>query len=508
MASLAGKTQLDHIEDNKDSSTASASKINPSLRVLQPPEWIAALSPEERLSIESKLKRKIDIRLLPMVIIMYIMNYLDRNNIAAARLAGMEKDLKLVGDQYQTCVSILFVGYLLMQIPSNLFLNKLGTPATYLPTAMIIWGVISAATAGTHDFIGLLMCRFFLGFVEAAYFPGCLYYLSCWYTRKELGLRTALLFSGSLISGAFSGLIAAGITEGMDGVKGLLAWRWLFIIEGSITVVIAAAGYFIIPNFPRTTAWLTEQESELAVWRLEEDVGMDDWVDSHQQTFMHGLKLAFTDIKTYILMLILFGIVAAASVTNFFPTVVATLNYNRIQSLLLTAPPYVLALIASMANAWHADKTGERFFHIAIPLSIAFLSFILAAATTSTAPRYVAMMLMVPGCYTAFVVALAWISNTLPRPPAKRAVALAFINTVSNSSSIYASYMYPSSAGPRYIVAMSVNCGMVFMAMCAALTLRTMLVRLNKKLDRGEMVDGAVNEGTVAAGQRGFRYKV
>ncbi|KAJ8067353.1 hypothetical protein OCU04_004706 [Sclerotinia nivalis] len=508
MASLAGKTQLDHREDNKDSSTASASDINPGLRVLQPPEWIAALSPEERLSIESKLKRKIDIRLLPMIIIMYIMNYLDRNNIAAARLAGMEEDLKLVGDQYQTCVSILFVGYLLMQIPSNLFLNKLGTPATYLPTAMIIWGVISAATAGTHNFIGLLLCRFFLGFVEAAYFPGCLYYLSCWYTRKELGLRTALLFSGSLISGAFSGLMAAGITDRMDGVKGLLAWRWLFIIEGSLTVVIAAAGYFIIPNFPRTTAWLTEQERELAVWRLEEDVGMDDWVDSHQQTFMHGLKLAFADIKTYILMLILFGIVAAASVTNFFPTVVATLNYNRIESLLLTAPPYVLALITSMANAWHADKTGERFFHIAIPLSIAFLSFILAAATTSTAPRYVAMMLMVPGCYTAFVVALAWISNTLPRPPAKRAVALAFINAVSNSSSIYASYMYPSSAGPRYIVAMSVNCGMVFMAMCAALTLRTMLVRLNKKLDRGEMVDGAVNEGTVAAGQRGFRYKV
>ena len=234
-------------------------------------------------------------------------------------------------------MSILFVGYLLMQIPSNLFLNKIGKPAMYLPGAMMIWGVISAATAGTQNFAGLLVCRFFLGFVEAAYFvsfnacgdlihispnitqPGCLYYLSCWYTRKELGLRTALLYSGSLISGAFSGLIAAGITGGMDGVHGLLAWRWLFIIEGSVTVVIAATAYFILPNFPRTTAWLTDRERELAVWRLEEDVGMDDWVDSHQQTFKHGLKLAFTDIKTYVLVLILFGIVSAASVTNFFP---------------------------------------------------------------------------------------------------------------------------------------------------------------------------------------------
>ncbi|KAI9641853.1 hypothetical protein NHQ30_009720 [Ciborinia camelliae] len=506
---LDGKLQLDHIEDgNKESSTASAAGIKPGHRVLQPPEWIAALSPEDRLDLEFKLKRKIDLRLFPVVILMYIMNYLDRNNIAAARLAGMEEDLKLVGDQYQTCVSILFVGYLLMQIPSNLFLNKLGKPAVYLPTAMIIWGMISAATGGTKDYVGLLLCRFFLGFVEAAYFPGCLYYLSCWYTRKELGLRTAFLYSGSLISGAFSGLIAAGITGGMNGVRGLLAWRWLFIIEGSITVVIAMAGYFIIPNFPRTTAWLTEQERELAVWRLEEDVGMDDWVDSHQQTFMHGLKLAFADIKTYVLMLILFGIVSAASVTNFFPTVVATLNYNKIQSLLLTAPPYVLTVITAMANAWHADKTGERFLHIAIPLCFAMFAFILAACTTATGPRYFSMMLMVPGVYTAFVVALAWISNTLPRPPAKRATALAFINAMSNASSIYTSYMYPSSAGPRYVVAMSVNCGMVFMAMCAALTLRTMLVRLNKKLDRGEPVDGAINEGTVAAGEKGFRYKV
>lgn len=118
------------------------------------------------------------------------------------------------------------------------------------------------------------------------------------------------------------------------------------------------------------------------------------------------------------------------------------------------------------------------------------------------------MMLMVPSIYAGFVVALAWISNTLARPPAKRATAIALINAVSNASSIYASYMYPSSAGPRYILAMSVNSGMVFMAICAALLLRIMLMRLNKKLDRGEIVDGIADEGTGEAGVRGFRFKV
>lgn len=110
----------------------------------------------------------------------------------------------------------------------------------------------------------------------------------------------------------------------------------------------------------------------------------------------------------------------------------------------------VLCVITAFCNAWHADRTGERYFHITIPLYFALAAFIIAAATTTTAPRYFAMMIMVPGVYTGYGVALAWISNTLPRPPAKRAAALAAINAISNTSSIYASYMYPSSAGPRY----------------------------------------------------------
>ena len=161
-----------------------------SRRRREAPPLVRALSADERARLERALVRKIDLRLLPMIILMYIMNYLDRNNIASARLAGLEADLNLVGTQYQTCVSILFVGYLLMQgtvfiggvdgslefissyviVPSNLFLNKIGKPALYLPTVMIVWGIISGLTAACQTFGGLLAVRFFLGFVEAAYF--------------------------------------------------------------------------------------------------------------------------------------------------------------------------------------------------------------------------------------------------------------------------------------------------------------------------------------------------
>ncbi|KAK0741195.1 major facilitator superfamily domain-containing protein [Schizothecium vesticola] len=474
----------------------------------QPPAWIAALSVEERHELEKKLKRKIDARLLPAVIIMYILNYIDRNNIAAARLAGLERDLKLSSIEFQTSVSILFVGYLLMQIPSNLFLNKIGKPAIYLPTCMIVWGVISAATAACTSAGGLYAVRFFLGFVEAAYFPGCLYYLSCWYTRKELGFRTAVLYSGALISGAFSGLIAAGVTYGMDGARGYSAWQWLFILEGVVTIAIAFGCFFVLPNFPRTTTWLTDHERDLAVWRLEEDIGEDDWVSSHDQTFWQGAKLAFSDAKTYVLIVCVFGTVASGTVTNFFPSVVKTLGYADVQTLLLTAPPYVLAVAVTYANAAHADRTGERFWHIAGPLSVAIVAYIIAATTLNLAARYVAMMLMVPSVYSAFVVELSWISNTMPRPPAKRAAALAFINAVSNCSSIYASYLYPKTAEPRYTVAMVVNCVMAAIAICAATVLRFMLVRLNKKLEKGIFVAGAINGLPGEAAKNGFRFRI
>ncbi|KAI0838789.1 major facilitator superfamily domain-containing protein [Hypoxylon sp. FL0890] len=477
-------------------------------RGLRAPEIIARLTPEQRIELEARLRKKIDFRLLPMIILMYILNYIDRNNIAAAKLAGLPEDLHLDpnASQFQTAVSILFVGYLLMQIPSNLFLNKIGKPALYLPACMMVWGVISAATAAVTNFGGLVAVRFFLGFVEAAYFPGCLYYLS--YTRKELGLRTALLYSGALISGAFSGLLSAGITENMNGAQGLGAWQWLFIIEGVITVGISFIAFFILPNFPRTTSWLTEEEKALAIWRLEEDIGEDDWIDSEHQSLWLGAQQAFADVKTWVLLVLLFGIVASGSVTNFFPAVVKTLGYSNVITLLLTCPPYVLCVICTWINAWHADRTGERYWHIVLSLVVALAAFILAAATTGVAPRYVAMMLMVPGVYCAFVVSLAWISNTLPRPPAKRAAALAFINAVSNASSIYASYMYEDRMAPRYVIAMSVNCGTTFMAIVAATVLRFMLVRLNKKLDRGIFVEGAINSLPGEAAQHGFRFKV
>jgi len=135
-----------------------------------------------------------------------------------------------------------------------------------------------------------------------------------------------------------------------------------------------------------------------AVIRLKEDVGLDDWTGSAQQTFFHGFWLALKDTKTWLLMICATGIVSSGGVTNFFPSVVATLGFNSLDTLLLTAPPYLLAVCTVSLNAWHADRTGERYWHITGPLLVSILSFILAAATKTTGPRYFAMMIM-PGSF-------------------------------------------------------------------------------------------------------------
>ncbi|PHH91116.1 hypothetical protein CDD83_1597 [Cordyceps sp. RAO-2017] len=338
--------------------------------------------------------------------------------------------------------------------------------------------------------------------------PGCLYYLSCWYTRNELALRTACLYSGILASRAFSSLIAAAITVNMDGAGGLRGWRWLFLIEGIATIVISAIGFFSMPDFPRNTTWLSEDEAVLAAWRLHEEVGKEDWTSGKGQPFWEGFWLVLTDVKTWLLAPILFGIMSASSVTSFFPSAMGAFHHNQIATLLLLVPPYLFGIVVMLGNAWHADKTGERFYHITLPVCVAIVGFIIAAATTSTSARYASIMLMVPGLYSGYTIALVWISNTLTRPPAKRAAGLAFIDSIAHSSNTYFTYMYPKSAAPAFSGAFVHNCVLAAVAIAGAFALKVKLLRLNKQLEREELVEGTEKlspEGTV---NQGFRFLV
>jgi sugar phosphate permease len=169
--------------------------------------------------------------------------------------------------------------------------------------------------------------------------------LTKWYKRDELGLRTAILYCGNIISNAFGALIATGILGGMQGKLGHAAWRWLFYIEGSLTIFVAAVAIFVLPDFPTTTRWLTPQERALAIKRMEEDVGVNDHEETGEQG--NGLWLAITDWKVWWLAFLLTSQVVALSFNEYFATLTTTLGYNPTISLVLVAPPFLFTTIFS-----------------------------------------------------------------------------------------------------------------------------------------------------------------
>ncbi|KAM0747982.1 putative nicotinamide mononucleotide permease [Meredithblackwellia eburnea MCA 4105] len=465
-------------------------------------EKLMLLSDEEFKAEERHLLRKIDYTLLPTLFLLLILNYLDRNALASARVQGIEADLKMVGTNFNTAISVLFVGYILGQIPSNMILSR-SRPSLYLSACVFIWGAVSLCTGLVKTYHQLIAVRVLLGLTESPYFPGALFLLSAWYTKKELAFRTAFLYSGSLLSGAFSGFISAGIQHGLNGAKGMESWRWLFIIEGAITCVIAFLSYFALPDYPATTKRLTTREKAMAVYRLEKDVGSKDEDD---MPLWASFKLAALDYRLYLLAMVVILKTTAGAVTQFLPTVVATFKYSKVMTLVLTAPPYLVTTVLSIVISRMSDRKPERCFHLAVPLAVGLVGFAVAAATTKTAPRYFSLFLMLGGLFGSYNVALAWISSSFPRPRAKRASAYAIINSLGNIAQIWSPYLYPKSDGPKYSTAFVTNSVMTAGSIAFCLILRYCLKRNNDQMDREDAMDAeAASEKGVSSTKR-IRY--
>ncbi|KAK3109950.1 hypothetical protein LTR53_016268 [Teratosphaeriaceae sp. CCFEE 6253] len=426
-----------------------------------------------------------------------LMNYIDRNNYAAAKLQGLVEDLNLKGDQYQLGLSILFVGYVLMQVPSNLLLNFSGRPSWYIGFFVIAWGLVSLLTSQVKTAGDIIACRFILGLVEAPFFAGVLFYLSKWYTKGELNLRMSIFYSGSLLSGAFGNLIAAGILHGLAGRMGLSAWQWLYIIEGSITMAIGIVIVFVLPDFPHTWKLLSPEMKHVANRRMAVDAADVDIDEAGGMSQIRGMKLAFTDPKTYILAVMYHGTTGAAGWQNFAPSLTKTLGYSSTISLVLVAPPYLFMVVWSLCHSLASDKFGNRFWFFVYPIPVFIVGALLFMFVDGFGGRYFSLFLLVFVFATNGTI-YAWISNSIPRPPAKRAAALAFVNSVGNAASIWTPFTYNNSDAPRYIKPMGINIGLVCVAGIGALVLRFVLTRENRRLERMANGDAILTEADMA----------
>ncbi|KAI1492439.1 MFS transporter [Biscogniauxia mediterranea] len=455
-----------------------------------------------------KLMRKVDIHLLPLLILMYLLNFLDRNNLSQARLGSLEEDLGMTGTDFNLATSILFVGYLLMQLPSNLLLTRL-RPSLYLGVAMTIWGTISAAQAATHSFSGLIVCRFFLGFAEAPFFPGAVFLMSSWYTRAELAHRIAWFYSGCALANAFGGLIGAGVLGNLSGAHGIAGWRWLFIIEGSITIGSAIAAACVLPDYPGTTKWLTAEERAYAQWRLIEDTGEADLAGSI--TIKEGVMMALRDPRLYLFTLLQHASLLSQTFQYFFPTIVKTLGYGSVETLLITAPVWIGTFLVSLVVTYTSGRFADRSIHIISLMFISVAGNIIVVSTLNPAARFFAMFLMPMGAVSAYQIILTWVANSFPRPLVKRSACISIANMIGNCANIYGSYMYPSSDGPRYLAGGSATAVIAFVVALLAIVVRLVLQRKNKKLEEAEDIesDGRVanlHEDDGETGAVGFRY--
>ena len=333
-----------------------------------------------------------------------------------------------------------------------------------------------------------------------------------------------MFYSGSLISGAFGNLIAAGILDGLAGKRGLAAWQWLYIIEGAITVFVGICVCLILPDFPDTWKLLSPELKNVANRRLAIEAAEADVDEAGGMSQIQGLKLAMTDPKTYILAIAYMAITGASGFQNFFPTLTRTLEFNDTISLLLVAPPYVFMVAYSMAHSHMSDRLGNRFWFFVYPVPITIVGFIIFMTTDAFGPRYFSFFLMI------FIFAMngtcyGWIANAIPRPPAKRAAAYAFINSIGNSASIWTPYTYREQDAPYYRPALGVCIALQGIATICALAMYWILSKQNRELERLEDEDVQLTdkemqklrktaevEGIdIAAArqlQRGFRYMI
>ncbi|KAI9933874.1 hypothetical protein AWENTII_000211 [Aspergillus wentii] len=406
---------------------------------------------------EKNVVRKMDMHILPFVVLLYLFSFLDRVNIGNARLYGLEEDLGLVGNQYQVAVSILFVTYCLFEVPSNLVLKKL-RPSRYIASISIIWGIIATLTGITQNYGGLLACRVLLGVVEAGLFPGMITYETMFYNKREIALRTGYLFSSAAVAGAFGGLLAYGIGF-MDGICGLKGWRWIMIIEGIPTVIIGVATWFFLADDPATAYYLNEEEKALVVKRRRAELGQ---TASAQKFHWADVKDGASDWRIYAFCIAQFGIdTMLYGYSTFLPTIIEGMgSWSVAEVQALTIPCYAVGAIAYLIVAWLSDRYQQRALFVCIFCVISIVGYGLLIADVSSGVHYFGALLIALGLYVAVGLPLAWLPTNLPRY-GKRTFATGLQLTFGNVSGVMSPFLYKTSEKPRYVRGNAVTLSLV-----------------------------------------------
>ncbi|KAJ6594269.1 major facilitator superfamily domain-containing protein [Mycena capillaripes] len=383
----------------------------------------------------AKILRKLDVHLLPFVSLLYLLSFLDRANIGNAKIAGMAKDANLTGFRYNTIAAVFFIPYALAEVPSNIAL-KLVRPSRWIPSIMLAWGLVMTLMCLCKTYHDLIIARIFLGLAEAGLFPGITFYLSLWYRRRDVASRIAIFFSAATVAGAFGGILAFAI-EKMEGIGGLHGWQWIFCLEGLATILVAAASYFYMYDYPETAKFLSDTEREQIVYMLKEDA--QDLATHYDRKFVWQ---AMRDYKTYVQIGIYMGLlIPVYAIALFTPTIIQELGFTAAQAQLLVVPPFALGCVATILVGFYSDKYNSRGPFIIGSCFVALVGYIVLYTTKAPGAGYAGAILSAVGVYPTIAVDLAW-AGSIAGGDVRRGVVIAMVIGLGNLGGICSSFIY------------------------------------------------------------------
>ncbi|QIW97487.1 hypothetical protein AMS68_003005 [Peltaster fructicola] len=429
---------------------------------------------------ERRLVTRIDSRVIPFLCILYLLAFLDRVNIANANVLGLSTELGLVGDQYNTALVIFFVPYILFEIPSNILLKKF-RPSVWLSANMFFFGFVTIMQGLVRSYSGLLACRFFLGVFETGMFPGCFYLIGMYYRRHEAQKRYTFFFSSTTLAGAFGGLLAAAIGK-MDGLSGYAGWRWIFILEGALTVAISFIFFFTLPDFPEESKWLNPAEKAYVIARLRADQGASA---RERPITTKDVLNVFKDYKVVVAGFMYFGlIVPAYGYAYFAPGIIKTYGYDAIRTQLFSVPPWAAAFAFAMIVAYLSDAARHRMAFAIFCICVSIAGFgILITVHNNTQVQYAALFLVTMGTYAAMPIVVCWFNMNLGGHH-RRAVGSAWQVAFGNIGGIIAVFAFLMKDYPNYVPGYSICLAFTVLSICACIVYGIACFFTNKSRER------------------------
>ncbi|KAI0603277.1 MFS general substrate transporter [Biscogniauxia sp. FL1348] len=418
---------------------------------------------------ERRLMARIDWHLMPFLCILYLLAFLDRVNIANARSYDLAEDLGLEKVQYNTALTMFFI------------LLKRFSPRIWLPGCMLGFGVVSVCQGLVQNYSGLLATRFFLGLFETGMFPGCFYLIGMWYKRSEAQKRYSLFFSSTSLAGAFGGLLASAIGE-MDGIRGYHGWRWIFIIEGILTAVVAIIFFFIFPSFPEQAKWLAEDERQFVKARLQADQGRSA---AERKVSFRDIVTVMKDHRVWLGGFMYFGlIVPAYSYAFFAPRIISTYNYSPIQTQLYSVPPWAASFVFSLITAAFSDWSRHRAAFATVPLVMTLAGFgVLLTVHDNTTVEYAMLFLVTMGSYGVMPILVCWFTMNLGGHH-RRSIGTAWQIGFGNIGGIIATYAFVDSDAPEFRNGYSICLGFTCLSAFASTLYLISIYLENRKRDK------------------------